>query len=132
MCRKQWFILLGLFLIFLVSFITGGYAQEGKKVTTGAFVKVNHLDTDLQKGVSTKMDVQRMLGAPNGMGGASLPTDPKQREVWYYENIEMRDIKREEGVIKVNMRQQVLLVFFEKGVYDGYMWFTNVGKVEAR
>ena len=132
MWRKEWFIFLGLCLIPLVCFILGGCVKEVTQVTTGAFVNVNRLDTELQKGVSTKMEVQRMLGAPNGMGGASLPTDPKQREVWYYENIEMKDIKREEGVIKVNMRQQVLLVFFEKGVYDGYMWFTNVGKVEAR
>jgi hypothetical protein len=134
MWRKQWCTCLGLFLIFLLSFITGGYAQEGKKVTTGAFVQVNRLDTDLQKGVSTKMDVRQMLGAPNGMGGAIFTIDPKQREIWYYENVEveMKDIKREEGVFKVNVRQQVLLVFFEKGVYDGYMWFTNTGKAEAR
>jgi hypothetical protein len=132
MWRKQWFIFLGLCLIFLFSFITGGYAQEGKKVITGAFVQVNRLDTDLQKGVSTKMDVRQMLGAPNGMGGAIFAIDPKQREIWYYESVEMKDIKREEGVIKVNVQQQVLLVFFEKGVYDGYMWFTNTGKAEAR
>jgi len=132
MWREKWFILLGLFLIFWVSFITGGYAQEGKKVTTGAFVQVDRLDTDLQKGVSTKMDVRQMLGAPNGMGGAIFTIDPKQREIWYYENVQMKDIKREEGVIKMNMQQQVLLVFFEKGVYDGYMWFTNTGKAEAR
>lgn len=132
MWKRRWCTYFGLFLIFSVSFITGGYAQEGKKFTTGAFVNVNRLDTDLQRGVSTKMDVRQMLGAPNGMGGASLPTDPKQREVWYYASIEMKDMKREEGVFKVNMRQQVLLVFFEKGVYDGYMWFTNTGKAEAR
>ena len=132
MWGKQWYICLGLFLIFLFSFIMGGYAQEGKKVTTGAFVQVNRLDTDLQKAVSTKMDVRQMLGAPNGMGGAIFTIDPKQREIWYYENVEMKDFKREEGVIKVDVRQQVLLVFFEKGVYDGYMWFTNTGKAEAR
>jgi len=116
----------------LFSFIMGGSAQEGKKVTTGAFVQVNRLDTDLQKAVSTKMDVRQMLGAPNGMGDAIFTIDPKQREIWYYENVEMKDFKREEGVIKVDVRQQVLLVFFEKGVYDGYMWFTNTGKAEAR
>ena len=132
MWRKKRFIWLALCLIPLVCFTLGGCVKEVTKVTTGAFVHVNRLDTDLQKGVSTKMDVRKMLGAPNGMGGAIFAIDPKQREIWYYENIEMKDINREERVIKVNVRQQVLLVFFEKGVYDGYMWFTNTGMAEAR
>jgi hypothetical protein len=29
------------------------------------------------------------------------------------------------------MRQQILLIFFEKEVYDGYLWYTNSGKGEA-
>ena len=132
MWREKWFILLGLFLIFWVSFITGGYAQEGKKVTTGAFVQVDRLDTDLQKGVSTKMDVQRVFGAPKGMGGAIVPVYRLHREFWYYEDIEMKDIKKVEGVYKANMRQQVLFITFDKGVYDGYMWFTNVSEEKAK
>lgn len=132
MWRKEWFIFLGLCLIPLACFTLGGCVKEVTKVTTGAFINVNRLDTELQKGVSTKMDVQRVLGAPKGMGGAIIPTDPKHREIWYYEDIEMKDIKKEEGVLKMNMRQQVLFVVFDKGVYDGYMWFTNVGEAEAR
>jgi len=30
------------------------------------------------------------------------------------------------------MRQQILLIFFEKGVLDGYMWTSNSGKGEVR
>jgi hypothetical protein len=74
------------------------------------------------------MDVRRVLGAPKGMGGAIIPAYRMQREFWYYEDIEMKDIKKVEGVLKVNMRQQVLFVSFDKGVYDGYMWFTNVSE----
>ncbi len=134
MWNKQRFTCLGLFLIFLVYFIPAGYAQESKKFSTGAFVNVNRLDTDLQRGVSTKMDVRRVLGAPKGMGGAIIPAYRMPREFWYYEDIEMemKDIKKEEGVYKVNMRQQVLFVVFDKGVYDGYMWFTNVSKDKAQ
>jgi hypothetical protein len=128
MWKKKRFTCLGLFLIFLVYFIPVGYAQEFKKFSTGAFVNVNRLDTDLQRGVSTKMDVRRVLGAPKGMGGAIIPAYRMQREFWYYEDIEMKDIKKVEGVLKVNMRQQVLFVSFDKGVYDGYMWFTNVSE----
>jgi len=132
MWNKQRFICLGLFLMFLVSFLTEGYAQESKKFTTGAFVNVNRLDTDLQRGVSTKMDVQRVLGAPKGMGGAIVPVYHLHRELWYYEDIEMKDMKKVEGVFKVNMRQQVLFITFDKGVYDGYFWFTNVSEDKAR
>ena len=132
MWNKQRSICLGLFLMFLVSFLTEGYAQESKKFTTGAFVNVNRLDTDLQRGVSTKMDVQRVLGAPKGMGGAIVPVYRMHRELWYYEDIEMKDMKKVEGVFKVNMRQQVLFITFDKGVYDGYFWFTNVSEYKAR
>jgi len=132
MWNKQRFTCLGLFLISLVYFIPAGYAQEVMKFTTGAFVNVNRLDTDLQRGVSTKMDVRRVLGPPKGMGGAIIPAYRMQREFWYYEDIEMKDIKKVEGVYKLNMRQQVLFVVFDKGVYDGYMWFTNVSEDKAQ
>ena len=102
------------------------------KVTTGAFTNVSSLDQQLKRGVSTKMEVQKLLGAPNGFGSSVVPTDPKPREVWYYEDIEGTDYKSEEGIVTMNMRQQILLIFFQKGVLDGYMWASNSGKAEAR
>jgi hypothetical protein len=102
-------------------------------MTTGAFIQVNRLDNELQRGVSTKMDVQQILGAPEGFGSAILPTDPKPREVWFYDDIEATDFKSEgEGIMRVKVRQQILLVFFEKGVFDGYMWFSNAGTAETQ
>ena len=102
------------------------------KATTGAFTNVSNMDQQLKRGVSTKMEVQRLLGAPNGFGSSVLPTDPRSREVWYYEDIEGTDYKSEEGIVTMNMRQQILLIFFEKGVLDGYMWTSNSGKGEVR
>jgi hypothetical protein len=102
------------------------------KVTTGAFTNVSAMDQQLKRGVSTKMEVQRLLGAPNGFGSSVVPTDPTPREVWYYEDIEGTDYKSEEAIITMNMRQQILLIFFHKGVLDGYMWTSNAGKVEGR
>lgn len=79
------------------------------------------------------MDVKRVLGAPEGFGNAILPTDSKPRDVWYYEDIELTNFERDVGgVFRVNMRQQVLLVFFKKGVFDGFMWFSNAGKAEGK
>ena len=97
------------------------------KVTTGAFREVNRLETELKRGVSTKADVERVLGAPNGSGHAVMPRDPRPREVWYYEDIEVTGTAAGRGVVLMNMRQQILLVFFEKEVFDGFMWSSNVG-----
>lgn len=129
MCNKRKFgrwVFLTIFLFYLLPGCTP------QKVTTGAFTKIGRLDQQLQRGVSTKMDVQRVLGAPNGFGGAILPTDLKPREVWYYEDVEGKDFKMKGDIMIMNMRQQILLIFFERGVFDGYMWSTNVGKAEAR
>jgi outer membrane protein assembly factor BamE (lipoprotein component of BamABCDE complex) len=96
-------------------------------VTTGTFTEVNRLESNLKRGVSTKSDVQHVLGAPTGSGSAIFPTDPMPREVWFYQDIELTDAKPEGNeAIRVNMRQQILLVFFKKEVFDGFMWYSNV------
>ncbi|MFQ5444150.1 MAG: hypothetical protein ACE5EK_05985, partial [Nitrospinales bacterium] len=87
----------------------------------------------LKRGISTKSDVQRLLGQPGGSGGSFFPVMPDQEakphEVWYYEGIEM--IKAHSmggGIIRADMRQQILLIFFDKEKFDGFMWYTNVGQ----
>ncbi|MGE5303834.1 MAG: hypothetical protein ACM3TN_10940 [Alphaproteobacteria bacterium] len=112
----------------LAGISAAGCGATAPTITTGAFTQVARLETDLHRGVSTKMDVQRILGVPKGFGGAILPTDPREREVWYYEDIEITGMSSETGgVIRANMRQQVLNVFFQNGVFDGFMWFSNAG-----
>jgi hypothetical protein len=99
------------------------------KVTTGVFPPVGALEKEIKRGISTKMDVRRLLGAPDGFGSAVFPTDPRAREVWYYDDIEMTDFKSEGGgILRVNVRQQILLVLFKNGVFDGFMWSSNSGK----
>lgn len=118
------------FVILLCCALSAGCATG---VTTGAFTQVSLVDKELKRGVSTKMDVQRMLGAPNGFGGALFPTDMHQQEVWYYDDIEATDFKSEpDEVMKVSVRQQILLIFFKGGLYDGFMWYSNkvAGKKE--
>ena len=99
------------------------------KVTTGTFVQVNSLNSELRRGLSSKEDVERILGTPDGSGSAVFPTDPKFREVWYYDDIEITDFRDEgNGVVRMNVHQQVLLVFFDREMFDGYMWFSNSGQ----
>ena len=128
--RRQIFLLSAL----IVGTLAAGCAAE--KLTTGAFREVNRLETELKRGVSTKADIERVLGAPNGSGHAVLPRDPRPREVWYYEDTEItgskslgyrRELGAEFDLIMRDIRQRVLLVFFEKEVFDGFMWYSTVG-----
>lgn len=118
-----------LLLVLVATLLAGGCATQA---TTGAFTKVRRIDSDLQRGVSSKMDVQRVLGAPKGLGHAVLPLDPRPREVWFYDDIAVKDARGEPGVIRIQVKQQILLVFFEKGVFDGFMWYSTEDTVEGK
>ncbi len=101
--------------------------------TTGAFVPVDRIEKELHRGVSTKMDVQRVLGTPKGYGSMAFPQDRRELEVWYYEDIELTDARGAgEGLIRAEVRQQILLVTFDKSKLDGFIWFTNAGQTRER
>lgn len=126
-----------LLLLLLAGMLVAGCAP--KRATTGAFTELGRLEGELHRGVSTKRDVQRVLGPPDGFGSAAIPLGPKlsfdvkPREVWYYSDIELTGMKGEGGgVIRIDVRQQVLLVLFDEGVFDGFMWFSNAGVAEAK
>ncbi|HEX9136232.1 MAG TPA: hypothetical protein VF905_04700 [Nitrospirota bacterium] len=116
--------------IVLICLLLSGCSQQivthFENPTTGAFTEVNSLERNLKRGVSTKSDVRQVLGAPMGSGNAVFPTDPTAREVWFYQDIQLTDIKGLEQIIRINVRQQILLVFFKKEVLDGFMWYSNV------
>lgn len=105
---------------------------------TGAFPKVGAIESHLKRDVSTKADVQRILGVPNGGGGALLPGYGERSEqvepyqIWYYEDIEVTDVKSEGGVMNMKTRQQILGVFFKGEVFHGYVWTSNSGTAEVR
>jgi hypothetical protein len=118
-----------LVLMSLVAVLAFGCAT---KATTGAFVEVGRIQDELRRGVSTKMDVQRVLGSPNGFGTAIFPEDLRPLDVWYYDDVEATDMKFEGSIVQMNMRQQILLVFFEGGVFNGFMWFSNAGAAKGK
>jgi hypothetical protein len=108
----------------LMGVFIAGCASQG--VGTGPFTQVGRIQTDLQRGVSTKLDVQRVLGTPKGTGSTVLALDPRPREIWYYSDIELTQIRNEgQGVLLGEVRQQVVLVFFREGVLDGFMWWSS-------
>ena len=101
------------------------------KLVQGPFLKTSALETELKKGVSTKMDVQRVLGSPQGFGSAAFPVTGGQHEIWYYQNIQVDNIVSKESYITLDMHQKVLLVFFSRGLFDGFLWFSGTIKGEG-
>lgn len=95
-------------------------------------MQLNNIETALKRGVSTKMDVQRLLGTPKGFGETLLAGYPGSRDIWFYDDIEMTDFKSAgQGAYEVKVREQVLLIYFDKEVFDGFLWFSNAGTAEA-
>ena len=94
------------------------------------------IESQLKRGISTKADVRRLLGPPGGLGGAFFPVFPGEKakldESWFYQDVEVIDSSSKRGVVSMNIRQQILLVFFYEDKFDGFMWYSNVDElVEA-
>ena len=104
---------------------TQQFVTHSEGPATSAFMEVTRLEGSFKRGVSTKTDVQRLLGSPTGTGNAALPADPELREIWFYQDIEMTDIRLAQ-VYQVTMREQILLVFFKQEIFDGFVWYSNV------
>lgn len=95
------------------------------KTTRSEEFNFSVLETDLQRGISTMDDVRRLLGEPNGSGGMLLlPRDTKPLNVWFYEKIEVEATEWN----RVNINQDVMLIFFKGGRFDGYWWFSDAAK----
>ena len=88
----------------------------------GSPPRVNNLET-LKLGVSNKSDVLQSLGEPRGYGAGRYASLPGPREIWSYDYIVS------EGK-KTNLK--FLLVFFEKDLYDGYLWFSASALLDTK
>lgn len=101
--------------------------------SSGAFRDLTAIETTLLRGVTTKVEVRRQLGVPNGSGAARFAhLGSDEREIWYYEDIAMTGAKSADQVMKVEMRQQILLVLFKGEIVDGYLWTSNSGTGSVR
>jgi hypothetical protein len=102
-------------------------------VSSGAFRDLSSIESSLQRGVTTQAQVRDRLGEPNGAGAARFASQGgDEREIWYYEDIELTGAKSGAGVVKADLRQQILLVIFKGGVVDGYLWTSNAGGASLR
>ena len=115
MIRKTPFI----FYIFLGQLIWP-YLANAADVSTGVFLNLEKLDSELIRGKSQKSDVLLSIGRPNGSGSALIPTDSRTKDIWFYE-----DINAKAGLNNLKMKQQILLIFFEGEYYDGFMCYSH-------
>jgi hypothetical protein len=107
-------------------------SAAAQTVTTGAFRNTAAVESNLLRGVTTKAAVRSLLGIPNGSGAARFAAlGGDEREIWYYEDIEVTGAKSVDKTMKMDMRQQILLVLFKGEVVDGYLWTSNSGSAAA-
>ena len=91
------------------------------------------MESELRRGVSTKADVERILGASKGRGGTILPGYPHPREVWSYEDVAVKNFKQAgPGLVRGDLHHQLLLVIFDGEVLDGFVWYTVSTDAAAR
>jgi len=102
-------------------------------VVIGLMPDVSLLETRLQLGRSTPDEVRRQLGPPSGKGRTMMPAlDAAPRDYWSYfynvSHIEVRSGTRRPttDALDYDSRHIFLFVYFENGVYDGYMWFSSL------
>jgi hypothetical protein len=106
---------------------------SAQAASTGPFRDLSSIESTLLRGVTTQAQVRSQLGEPNGAGAARFATlGGDEREIWYYEDIELTRAKSVAGIVKADMRQQILLVIFKGGVVDGYLWTSNAGAASIR
>ena len=83
----------------------------------GARPRVESL-SGLKLGESTAADVLLEIGEPTGRGSARFRPEMEPREVWSYEYTEART-----GLVSMDAKILILIVFLHDGRYDGHLWF---------
>lgn len=120
--REMTRLAIGLFAM-LVPFLFSSCASQEVKQPYGPAFNYAALTNTLQRGVSSAEDVKAVLGEPNGSGGYYFPVVAEPYPVWFYEKVKI-DISGQE----FELQQDVLLIFFKEGRFDGFLWFSDAHK----
>ncbi len=116
----------------LTALLVAGCAVQTTK--TQAFSRIDQIETDLRRGNTTKGDVLLLLGEPDGagaLGGFDALRGPDGAgkgpiDAWFYESVKSSILGG------LEMKQDILLVFFEGDIVDGFLWFSNKSKGELK
>jgi hypothetical protein len=107
------------------------------EIGTGVFPNTQLIEKNLVRNISTRADVQKLLGIPTGGGGAILPGFGENSEVvepydvWYYEDVKTKNSKIKDGIMTMDMGQQILMIFFKGDKFYGYFWTSNESTIDA-
>jgi len=77
-------------------------------------------ESELKRGVSTRSDVERVLGKPNGSGALWFPTTTAAEDTWFYQTIHA-----DAASGKIDVQVDMVLVFFKGDLLDGFIWFSD-------
>ncbi len=116
----------------LTALLVAGCAVQTTK--TQAFSRIDQIETDLRRGITNKADVLLLLGEPDGagaLGGFDALRGPDGAgkgpiDAWFYES------NKQSILGGLEMNQDILLVFFEGDIVDGFLWFSNKSKGELK
>ncbi len=116
----------------LAALLVAGCAAQTTK--TQAFSRIDQIEADLQRGRTTKGDVLLLLGEPDGagaLGGFDALRGPDGAgkgpiDAWFYESFKASIV----GGLEMN--QDILLVFFDGDIVDGFLWFSRESKGELK
>ena len=122
-----------LFVILIGALVSLGSASaQSFDARAGKFPDVDRMESTLTKGVSTKADVEALLGRPSGRGGALSNLEPQRpREIWLYEELGVSLIGMEGEVARIHIDQQFLMIYFVDDIFDGFWWHDNAAPVAA-
>lgn len=73
---------------------------------------------ELRPGISSKADVEALLGTPLGSGAARFTVEMTRRQIWVYGYLDY-------GGKSMGMEHGQLLVFFDGDHYDGHVWIAG-------
>jgi hypothetical protein len=96
---------------------------------TEKYREMDRCKTELKRRVSTKEDVQRIFGPPDGRGSTVLAGGKVRGETWFYYDLKA-SIDTSTYVQKeshYSLTQQSLMVFFDKEIFDGYVTYSSAG-----
>jgi|ETNmetMinimDraft_26_1059896.scaffolds.fasta_scaffold38702_3 hypothetical protein len=97
---------------------------------------IEEVDELLVVGKSTKADVTRIYGAPNGTQGESFfPPVFRQQEVWFWlEQPKTSNVKVDyaKNVAYADVQMRILLIFFHDEIYDGFLYWGGDYKEGAK
>ena len=124
-----------LIVLLTVSILTGCTNDKPTRVSTGAFHQLEEIPLKLRRGIARTEDVKVLLGEPTGRGYTILPPEHNQYEILYYQDMEFKVHEEKQSmdesgttlIIPIDVRQQILLIFLRGGVFEGYLWTSNVG-----